>query len=699
MLIKMTMEKLVETLNRASEAYYNGRAIMSDSEYDKLEAQLQAMEKKMGIVLPNSPTCTVGAKAVDYLPKFTHPYPAKSLDKTKDIDEFCSKLEKGIVESGSTNNRVVVMYKEDGSTAQLYYKNGKLLRIVTRGNGEVGNVVSHNLKCIEGIPSEISIGGEVVVRGEVVMSYSEFERINEDLPDDQKYRNARNLASATLTILDTEESSKRHLTFKAFNLVKLLDSFEEENPKYAHSFNDRLNLLEEQNFSVVEHELVTISNLKKTMDSFTESVQSYPYPVDGLVVAIDNYAYTKDLPGTEHHPNILSGYAFKWQDETYETVLRDIEMSPSRTGLLNPVAIFDPVEIDGTIVKRASLHNISIIKKMRLRVGNRIAVSKANLIIPYVENNLDYDDSEDLTDEEVQDMVGYCPTCGAQAVVVTSDEGIESAYCVNQDCPEKMIGKFVNFCSRDCLDIRGMSEETIKKLVDLGIVKEYSDFFHLDKHPKIATIPGFGPTSWKNMCEAAENARTTDFVKFFTGMSITNIGKGQLKTLKNYLNANYKELAVLAEVDPEGYNLGMLLSALGRKNFDFSIIDGFGSKLSEDLLRWLHENFDEAKTWSPELNVYGLMNFTDAPVSTEETTSSNIAGKSFCITGKLITFKNRQELVDKIESLGGKWVDSVSKKTDYLINNDTASTSGKNKKAKELNIPIISEADFVKMIS
>lgn len=704
---KMTMEQLVDYLNKASYDYYNGKERMSNKLFDEYIDDLKKMEAEEGRVLPNSPTRKVGAPVTGDLPKFKHTYPALSLDKTKDIEELVSKFNKGIVDSKASlgNDYLVVMYKEDGSTVQAYYNGGKLDHLVTRGNGEVGSDITHNASAINGIPLTIPFKGELVVRGEALISYDDFNAINEKLPDDQKFKNPRNLAAASIQMLDPEETQKRKVNVKIFNLVHISGLRCDEIKDHAidYKFSDRLNALDKLGFDTVDRIVCEPGALKSAVNTLTNDVSNYSYPVDGLVVAMDNYQYTKDLEGTEHHPNIMQGYAFKWADETRETILREIEWSPSRTGLLNPVAIFDPVEIDGTTVKRASVHNLSIMREMNLKIGDRIKVFKSNMIIPQISENMDSEKDRGIYIDEdfLIDLIGKCPTCGAPAKIHKSSDGIETVYCPNEECPEKMIGKLAHFCERDCMDIQGMSEETIQKLVDAGFIKEYKDFFELDQKPGIAFLPGFGKQSWKKMCDAAEKARTTDFVKFITAIGITNIGKGQAKTLYKYISENYDELCEVAGFLSDIYEPVMLLAYLVDVSFDFSKIDGFGKIMADELSKWILEHFSlkqhTTEESSPEVRVFVRLNFTDKRPSGEKVQSS-ISGKSFCITGKLIHHSNRQELVDKIESLGGKWVDSVSSKTDYLINNDLTSTSGKNKKAHDLNIPIISEEDFMEMI-
>ncbi len=704
---ELTMEELVYMLNDASAVYYAGTGEkMSNKEWDEAFDRLKELEAKEGRVLPDSPTQNVGYQVVDELPKFKHTYPALSLDKTKDVDVFCNKFKEGqnSCDQSYKVRGVTVMYKEDGSTVQAYYTAGRLDKLVTRGNGEIGSVITHNAKCIHGLPLHIPFKGELVVRGEAVMSYQEFEKINSQFPPEQQYKNPRNLASATLTMLDSNEASQRHLCLQAFNLVNVKG---DEYPSDVDvSFAARLWWLKSLGFNVVENHYadalldeIDPASLKQVMNDMTNSVQNYTYPVDGLVVVLNNYEYASKLSGTEHHPHIMNGYAFKWADNAKETVLREIEWSPSRTGLLNPVAIFDPIELEGTTVKRASLHNLSVMRKMRIHIGNRLSVYKSNMIIPYVEKNLDYDSEEDYSTGYVESLIGYCPTCKTKATVITSSEGIETVICPNPDCPEKLIGNFVHFCSRDCIDIQGMSEETIKVLVDKGLVKEYADFFHLDSKPVISMLPGFGKVKWANMVKAADKAKDTDFIRFVTSLSIPNIGKGQAKILKKYIDTNYERLCNMCELDSEIYAPLVLLSKLGDIEFDFTAIDGFGEVLSTGLTSWLKEkfNFTSGKV-TPEIRLYEELNFGNDTRPVLQSSSSNVTGKSLCITGKLVTFKNRQELIDKIESLGGKYIDSVSKKTDYLINNDTESNSGKNKKAKELGIPVISEQEFLELI-
>lgn len=695
------MQDLIDKLNKASEDYYNGTESMSNKEFDEGVEELQKMEKEEGVVLPNSPTVNVGYPVSGDLPRFKHTYPALSLDKTKNKDTIISSFKQGIIDSGSDNDNVVCMFKEDGCTLQVYYKDGKLERLTTRGDGEVGLDITHNAKVIKGIPQTVPFNGEFVVRGEALISYSDFDRINDQLPPDVKrYENPRNLAATSVQLVDPEKVASRNVVMKAFALVHF-----DGDPDVFESFATRLYFLEEAGFDVVEHIKCSVDKLSEAMDQMSSEVEKYPYPVDGLVIAMDNYAYSSTLPGTEHHPNIMQGYSFKWKDECKDAIVREIEWSPSRTGRLNPVAIFDPVRLEGTSVERASLHNLSIMRKLRIRVGSRISVYKSNKIIPKVDENLTYDEDPEYTDESIKAMISVCPVCGKPVSIhETGDNGkiVEMIYCDNERCPEKFIGKFTNFCSREALDIRGMSEETVKKLVEAGFIKNYSDFFRLGSKPEIAQLPGFGDQSWKKLVNAAEESSTTDFVRFFVGMGIPDIGKGQLKALKKYLLDNYESIADEYRLDPVWINLPYMLSVLGQKDFDFTKIDGFGEILSVRLSTWLKQHFDISdlsKETTDEEGVFFILNFTDIGVIKREPVSNIFEGKIFSITGKLSLFKNRAELVKHIESLGGKWVDSVSRNTAYLINNDINSTSGKNGDAKALGVPIISEEDYLKMVS
>lgn len=667
------MKELVQLLNHAGEVYYNtGNEIMSNKEYDALYAELHALELQTGITLPDSPTQRVGAEVVTELPKEQHEYPALSLDKTKDITEFPKLF-------NTRDKMAVVMWKMDGSTLQVTYDNGRLTKAVTRGNGEIGSNVTHNAPYINGLPMTIPAKGHIVVRGEVVMTYSEFERINQELPPEDQYKNARNLANATLSMLDSREMRKRELWFYAFKLVH------SDQKMIPETFSTQMLFMANQGINIVECSAVSADELEQEMNDFSSRVPELDFPVDGLVVAANDVVYAETQPGTGHHPNKLIGFAYKWQDETAETTLINIEWSASRTGLLNPVAVFEPVELEGTTVTRASLHNVSNIKRLQLRPGNRITVFKANKIIPQVDQNLD-----------MQGVLTYagshpvcCPCCGKETSPVISKDSVEVAVCRNPECPAKNIGRFVHFASRDCMNITGFSSATIEKFVEKGIIRKFADFFTLPFFKdEIIAMEGFGEKSYQKLVDAAEKARHTSFVPFVTALGIPGIGKGQAKLLN-------KEYA--------GDVMIFFMDAYDRKYF--SRIEGIGEVLEDNIWRWANEYLSFIVfVDSPQEKIHGV-NWEIAELlkqiefSSENAPSGNaLSGMTFVITGSLNHYENRDALVAVIEQNGGKVSGSVSAKTTYLINNDVESTSGKNKKTKELDVKIISEDDFMELL-
>lgn len=669
------MQELVEKLNQASEAYYNGKEIMSNYEFDQMYEELASLEKETGIVLPDSPTKNVGAKVVDYLPKVKHEYPALSLDKTKDIKQFVGVFKNGVAASRDAgygeDDKAVLMWKLDGSTVQATYKNGKLFMAATRGNGEIGSDVTHNVPYIKGLPAEIPYKGKLVVRGEVTMSYTEFNRINEKLPLEEKYKNPRNLANATIQLLDNREIWKREICFHAFNLI-----FMDDMPK---TFKERLDFIKSQDIAIVDYDCMPVGFLGAYMDTWSNRVDSFDIPVDGLVVTLNNAAYADTLPGTGHNPNILRGYAFKWADETVVTVLREIEWSASRTGLLNPVAIFDPVELEGTTVRRASLHNVSRIKELQLKVGDRITVYKANKIIPQIEKNLTCH-IDKLTYAESHPVV--CPCCGAETSPVISEGGAEVVVCPNQKCPAKMIGKFTHFAERDCMNIVGLSEQTLERFIDQGFIRELSDIYHLNTYKDaIVSMDGLGEKSFDNIISAVEQSRKVEFVPFLHSLGIQMIGKGQAKLIRDYYRSNGVKDYLKKFIEDI------------RQQFDFTCIEGIGEAINGSIYTWAEENI-----CGEETEFDRLLKEIEVISDTAEVKASGITGLTFVITGNVNQFANREVLKDYIESLGGKTAGSVSKNTSYLINNDVDSTSGKNKKAKELGIPIISEDEFKRII-
>lgn len=679
---KEEMRKIIEKLTAASTAYYNGNEIMDNHEWDRLYDQLKEMEEYTGIVYPNSPTQIVGAPVkVDELVSVQHEFAARSLDKTKDISVFPEIFKKRAA------GMAVVMWKLDGSTIVLTYDDGKLTLAATRGNGEVGSDITHNVPYIEGIPTEIPYTGHLVVRGEAVMSYSEFDRINSEITNEEdQYSNPRNLANATVTMQDSAEMKERKIQFFAFKLVHMDNPL----PENQDTFMGRLDYLDSLGFDTV-YRLYgdSQSDLIDVMNGFSDAVPQFEYPVDGLVVASDDVRYAESLPGTGHHPDPLVGYALKWKDEEVETVLREIEWSPSRTGLINPVAVFDPVHLEGTEVTRASLHNVSILKEKRLRVGDTITVYKANKIIPQVAanltpgNELDYAESHPV----------HCPCCGQETEprITGKDKLVEVAMCMNLECPAKHVKKFVHFAERDCMNIKGLSEATLQKFIERGFIREFADLYHLDRYKdQIVEMEGFGQKSYDKLIAAVEASRNTSFVPFVHALGIPNIGKGQAKLF----NKEYKG------------DIELFFDDVYRRH-DFTHIEGIGDVLNDNLLQWGNEYlryipFEDRldKVSSPlNLEIYNLLKEVDIEIPNRSDDGYlKLDGKIFVITGKLNHFVNRDELAAKIEELGGKVSGSVSKNTTCLINNDVNSTSGKNKKSKELGVPIISEDEFLMMI-
>lgn len=680
---KKQMREYIDTLNSASADYYNGgTSNMSDHDWDIMFDKLKEMEKNTGIVYPDSPTQIVGTPVkVDGLLSVQHEYEARSLGKTKDISVFPEIFRKRAA------GMAVVMWKLDGSTIVLTYDGGELTLAATRGNGETGSDITHNAPYIKGIPMKIPYKGHLVTRGEAVMSYAEFERINNEITNEEdQYANPRNLANATITMQDSAEMKERTIQFFAFNLVYMDDSL----PEDQDTFMGRLDYLDSLGFDTV-YRLYgdSQSDLIDVMNGFSDAVPQFEYPVDGLVVASDDVRYAESLPGTGHHPDPLVGYALKWEDEEVETVLREIEWSPSRTGLINPVAVFDPVHLEGTEVTRASLHNVSILKEKRLRVGDTITVYKANKIIPQVAanltpgNELDYAESHPV----------HCPCCGQETEprITGKDKLVEVAMCMNPECPAKHVKKFVHFAERDCMNIKGLSEATLQKFIERGFIREFADLYHLDRYKdQIVEMEGFGQKSYDKLIAAVEASRKTSFVPFIHALGIPNIGKGQAKLF----NKEYKG------------DIEFFFDDVYRRH-DFTHIEGIGDVLNDNLLQWGNEYlryipFEDCldKVSSPlNLEIYNLLKEVDIEIPNRSDDGYlKLDGKIFVITGKLNHFVNRDELVAKIEELGGKASGSVSKNTTCLINNDVNSTSGKNKKAKELDVSIISEDDFLKMI-
>lgn len=674
------MLELRAELKKASEDYYNGNESMSNFEYDKKFDELSLLEKLFGTEGENF-TDRVGAPAqkASSLAKVTHEYEAKSLGKTKSVDELVKEQSKT---SDGKEGYTCLSWKLDGSTVQLTYDHGKLQLAATRGDGEVGQDITKNAKYISGIPQEIKYDRKLVVRGEALMSYAEFERLNAD----GEFANARNLANATISALDTRLLEERHIDFKAFELVDV------ENVGGLDRFSRRLDFLSELGFGVVDHEKVKVSELKDAIERWSkpEHINKLGYPVDGLVVAYDDTTKTKDLQGTGHHPSPTKAMAFKWQDETVQTTLRNIEWSPSRTGLINPVAVFDTVDLCGTKVSRASLHNLSYMEALNLKIGDKITVYKANMIIPQLAENLDKDNGK---------MMDYhslgCPCC-QQQVSIKDNNGTKTVVCENEKCLAKELGTYTHFVDKHGMNIEGLSEKSILTLMENGIITKLSDFFTLDEkdRQKFVNIEGLGDKAFDNLLASIEKAKTTDTEHFLYACGIDGIGRGQLREIIPYLKDNYDTSLKQYQNADGSYDLLGLLVGMEEDGFDFTQINGIGDVLAKNLSDFIERELIEPEYGKGFAECLQYLRFTDAPITQNK--DLPLSGKTYVITGKLEQFENRDAMVAYIESLGGKVSGSVSKNTDALINNDVTSTSGKNKKAQDLGIPIISEADFLK---
>lgn len=666
--VKSRMSSLIDQLNKASDAYYNGNEILSNYEYDEILNELTNLEKSSGITLERSPNNNVGYPTrVDKINQVEHEFPALSLDKTKDVDAWIREFQL----DGSSSDIVLLMWKLDGCTVQLTYNNGKLQRAATRGNGYVGQDITHNASSIIGIPLNVPDKSRFTVRGEALISYKDFDDINGQLTEENKFKNPRNLASATISMLDSREVAARRVHFKMFDLV----DHPEKSKMYFHT---RVVTFPEKNgFDHVPAEVCVATKCRTNVPYLGDVIktdewnpENYEFPVDGLVCAYNNTSLTDSLDSTAHHPNPLKGYALKWADKPERTTLREIEWSPSRTGALNPVAVFDPVEIDGTTVKRASLHNVSIMEKLHIHVGDQIDVIKANLVIPQIVNNAS---DSPAYDNETEELNVTCPVCGYHGILRVSDSGIKMMFCPNPSCRAKLLDKLVNFCSRDAMDIKGLSEQTLLKFVEAGFINSIDDIFNLVQyHDQIVEMPGFGQLSWNKLWDSISKAKSNASTsKFIVGLGILGVGSTQSKSIAKAFNNNVSEFFECRN-----------------HKFDFTSIPGFGPSLDESINKWLaSDDCIVAKRVAEKLTFVDRIQVGDL-----------LSGKSFVITGKLKHYKNRKALEEVIEANGGSVLSSVSSKTSYLINNDINSTSSKNKKAKQLNIPIITEEDFMEMI-
>lgn len=641
------IKELVSILNKASKAYYqDGNEIMSNFEYDKLYDELLELEKITGFIMSNSPTVNVGYEVLSELPKERHESPMLSLDKTKEVEVLADFIR---------GYDGVISWKLDGLTVVLTYHNGELLKAVTRGNGEIGEVITNNAKVFRNIPLTIPYKGELVLRGEAVIKYSDFEKINESIEDvDAKYKNPRNLCSGSVRQLSNEITAKRNVNFFAFALIKA------DGVDFGNSIMGQFEWLKKQGFEIVEHYKVTSDDMAERVEYFAQAIKENDFPSDGLVLMFDDIAYGNSLGRTAKFPR--NGIAFKWKDETAKTTLTEIEWSASRTGLINPVAIFEPVELEGTTVTRASIHNVSVAEGLELGIGDTIEVYKANMIIPQI--------AENHTRSGLKTVPRECPVCG-EDTIIKEDNGFKFLYCVNKECPAKKVKRYTHFASRNAMNIEGMSEETMEKFVDSGYIREYADIYKLSRYEEeIVGTKGFGQRSFDKFITSIDKSRTTESYRVIYGLGILNIGVTNAKMICKAF----------------GNDLEKLLAA---DRQELMAIDGVGDIIADSLIEYFKDdkNMQEYHNLMAELTIVNE--------ESEDVQNDNISGKTFVITGSVNHFANRDEVKQVIEKMGGKVTGSVTKKTDYLINNDAASQSSKNKKAKELGVSIITEDEFM----
>ncbi len=665
----LRMKELHGQLLLASRAYYQeSREIMSNFEYDRLYDELQQLEQETGTILAGSPTQNVGYEVLSELPKEAHEAPMLSLDKTKEVP---------VLQEWLGEQKGLLSWKLDGLTIVLTYEGGNLIKAVTRGNGEIGEVITNNAKVFANVPLRIPYQGQLILRGEAVIRYSDFARINEEIEDvDAKYKNPRNLCSGSVRQLNNEITAKRNVHFEAFMLVRAVNPKDAEtvdaanaqpddgtdHGRFHNSRKEQFEWLKTQGFDVVEYREVTRETLPDAVAAFAEAIQSYDIPSDGLVLLLDDIAYGDALGRTAKFPR--NSIAFKWADEIRETTLKEIEWSASRTGLINPVAIFDPVELEGTTVSRASVHNISIMEAMELGVGDTITVYKANMIIPQI--------AENLTRSGNIVIPKICPVCGGETQIRQMND-VKSLYCTNPDCQAKKIKSFSLLVSRDALNIDGLSEATLEKFIAAGFIHSYADIFHLDRHKEaIVSMEGFGEKSYENLMEAVKKASHTNLVRVVYGIGVTGIGLANAKMLCRSFD----------------YDLDRMRHATKE---ELTAVDGIGDVLADAWISYFASEKNQKA-------VDGLLTELTLEKQAESTNAAIFAGMTFVITGTVEHFANRKELQAAIEERGGKATGSVTAKTTYLINNDVTSNSSKNKKAKELGIPIISEQDFLEMM-
>ncbi|MFP4697921.1 MAG: NAD-dependent DNA ligase LigA [Eubacteriales bacterium] len=643
------VKELISLLNKANKAYYQeDREIISNLEYDRLYDELINLEKETGIILSNSPTQKVGYEVLSELPKEKHELPMLSLDKTKEI---------GRLEEWIGGQKGLLSWKLDGLTIVLTYKDGRLFKAITRGNGEIGEVVTNNAKVFKNIPININYSKELVLRGEAVIKRSDFERINEKMAEEEQYKNPRNLCSGTVRQLNNKITANRNVHFFAFQVVKA------EDINFKDSKEEQLRWMEELGFDVVEYEVVSKENMKEIVKAFGEKITTNDFGSDGLVLTFDSISYSRTLGTTSKFPR--DSIAFKWADELKETRLLKIQWNTSRTGLINPVAVFEPIELEGTTVSKASVHNVSILENLQLGEGDIIQVYKANMIIPQVADN--------LTKSGIKDIPEKCPVCKGKTEIKRVKD-VKVLYCMNKECQAKQIKAFTHFVSRNAMGIEGLSEATLDKFIQKGFIKTFADVFQLEQYDKdIKQMEGFGERSFNKLIESIKNAKKVGLPNFIYALGIANIGLSNAKLLCNHFNYDFDKI--------QNASIDELVS-----------ISGFGEVLADSIYKYFRDE-DNQK------NINELLKYIKFDLPDVSSNNQILEGKTFVITGALQGYENRDQLKEHIESLGGKVTSSVSKSTNYLINNDTESTSSKNKKAKSLNIPIISEEEFINMIS
>lgn len=646
------IKHLTTYLNNCRNSYYNNsESLISDKEYDELFDELLALENETDVIMSNSPTQTVGYEVKSKLEKTTHSHPMLSLDKTKSIEDL---------KKFAGDKECLLMHKLDGLTVLLTYNNGELIKAETRGNGEVGEDITHNAKVFENIPLKIEHKGHLEIEGEAIITYNDFEKINAELDENNKYKNPRNLVSGSVRQLDSSIAANRHIKFVVWKVPSITNT----------SMIDSITYMKELGFDIVPFEFINhkTNNYEELIESLKNKANTLGYPIDGLVIDYDDIQYGLSLGTTGHHPR--HSLAFKFYENEEVTIVKDIEWSVGKTGQITPVAVFEPIALCGTTVERASVHNVSILTELDLHVGDEITVYKANEIIPQIRENL----SKTAKGRYIV-LPNECPICGGETKPVKEKDTIVLT-CTNPNCKGKLLGKLTHFCSKNAMNIEGLSESTLEKFIEEGFVESFIDVYELKAgfYDDIVRLDGFGKRSTDKLMEAIENSRNTTLDRFIYSLSIPLIGRTASKDIAKFFNYDYEDFKKYGIVT------------------HYKQIERFGDSMNDSLHNWLNRNHLEME----ELASY--FNFEKPQVVAITDDLKNLSGKTFVITGSLNIFKNREEAIKEIESVGGKVSGSVSAKTNYLVNNDVNSTSGKNKKAKELGIPIISEEQLVEMI-